>query len=64
MGSSKRLNDNHELFGVPRMKDLIDREPNADPQRLLDLLRDAATQWKGTPQPDDDQTIVIVQRVR
>ena len=61
-GIFEAVNGEGDLLGVPRMKDLIEEHRNADPQRLLDVLRDAATNWKGTPQPDDDQTIVIVRR--
>jgi phosphoserine phosphatase len=61
-GIFEAVNSEGELLGVPRMIEMIDQQHSDDPQRLLEVLRDAATEWKGTPQPDDDQTIVIVQR--
>jgi sigma-B regulation protein RsbU (phosphoserine phosphatase) len=62
-GIFEASNAEGEIMGVPRMKELIDQHRDGDPQRLLDVLRDAATEWKGAPQPDDDQTVVIVQRM-
>jgi phosphoserine phosphatase len=50
------------MLGVPRMRELLEKHRDASPQELLDVLRDAATAWKGSPSPDDDQTIVIVKR--
>jgi sigma-B regulation protein RsbU (phosphoserine phosphatase) len=62
-GIFEASNDQGVMFGVPRMRDLIEEHRHAAPEVLLGALRDAATAWKGTPGPDDDQTIVIVRRV-
>ncbi|HEX8913865.1 MAG TPA: GAF domain-containing SpoIIE family protein phosphatase, partial [Humisphaera sp.] len=51
-----------EQLGVERMLQIMDDHRAAEPQTLLAALRDAARDWYGKDEPQDDQTVVIVRR--
>jgi sigma-B regulation protein RsbU (phosphoserine phosphatase) len=61
-GIFEAANAEGEMLGVERMQELLDEHRDRSPEILLEKLKQTATLWKGSPEPDDDQTIVIVQR--
>jgi phosphoserine phosphatase len=56
--------ETRELYGLVRVSEMFDRCPDHAPAQLLGCLRESMVQWQGREEPVDDQTIVIVQRVR
>lgn len=61
-GIFEAMNASHELFGIERMLDALDRHQACAPNEVLDALRSAVKGWMGDREPADDQTIVVVQR--
>jgi phosphoserine phosphatase RsbU/P len=56
--------DAREMYGLERVAQMFERCAAHSPAELLACIRDAMVQWQGREEPVDDQTIVIVQRVR
>jgi sigma-B regulation protein RsbU (phosphoserine phosphatase) len=54
----------HELYGVDRLTDLLDRCRNDSPSDTLACIRDAMVKWQGREEPADDQTVVIIRRTK
>jgi phosphoserine phosphatase len=61
-GIFEAMNANHELFGIERMIDALDRHQACAPREVLNALRSEVEGWLGAEEPADDQTIVVVQR--
>lgn len=59
-GVTEAQNTNKEPFGVDRLRNLIAAQHEKPPQRIVDLIRDAVTEFTGSPQFDDDFTAVVV----
>ncbi len=51
-----------DMFGVERVVQILDSNLHERPATLLNLFKDAMITWQGKEEPNDDQTIVIVQR--
>jgi len=51
-----------DMFGVERVIQILDAHRRDRPATLLNLVRDAVRAWQGKDEPNDDQSIVIVQR--
>jgi phosphoserine phosphatase RsbU/P len=51
-----------EMFSVEQITALLDRCVNDSPATALECIRDAVKSWQGREEPNDDQSIVIVQR--
>jgi len=49
-------------FGITRVTDCLDAQSAHPPARAIDTLRQAVESWQTTPDPRDDQTIVVVKR--
>jgi serine phosphatase RsbU (regulator of sigma subunit) len=56
--------ESHELYGVDRLTDLLDRCRNDSPSDTLACIRDAMVKWQGREEPADDQTVVIIRRTK
>jgi phosphoserine phosphatase len=50
-----------EMFGVERVKQILDDGINVSPECLLHNFREAVKAWQGKEEPMDDQSIVLVQ---
>jgi serine phosphatase RsbU (regulator of sigma subunit) len=61
-GIFEAMNAKGEQFGMPRVLELLDTHRAKSPRQIIEILRDAATDWTGSDEPTDDQTIVIVKR--
>jgi serine phosphatase RsbU (regulator of sigma subunit) len=51
------------MFGVERVKEILDRTCGQPCAPILEALREAVQKWQQKTEPIDDQTIVIVRRV-
>ncbi len=52
-----------EQFGMDRVLQMLDELSASPPEKIITTLKDAATDWAGSDEPRDDQTIVVVRRV-
>lgn len=50
-----------EMFGVERVIEILDKDPAASPDTLLANFKEAVRSWQGKDEPNDDQSIVLVQ---
>ncbi len=53
---------NGDNFGVERVIEILDQGINVPPDALLKNLRESVVTWQGKEEPEDDQSIVLVQR--
>jgi serine phosphatase RsbU (regulator of sigma subunit)/CHASE2 domain-containing sensor protein len=51
------------LFGIDRLKDILHTHRGQPGKTIIDLVIKAMLDWQKTPQPVDDQTVVIARRV-
>jgi CHASE2 domain-containing sensor protein len=52
-----------EMFGVDRVKDILEKTNGRPCEPILEALRKAVQEWQQKLEPEDDQTIVVVRRV-
>ena len=52
-----------EMFGVERVMGILEGAAHLPPEDILAAIRDAIGHWQGKDIPDDDQTVVIIQRL-
>jgi serine phosphatase RsbU (regulator of sigma subunit) len=54
-----------EQFGIGRVEQVLDDQPDTcTPGEIIAALRAAVRVWQAGAEPQDDQTIVVVQRRR
>jgi serine phosphatase RsbU (regulator of sigma subunit) len=51
------------MFGVERVKEILERTAGQPLATIIATLRSAVQQWQAKLEPDDDQTIVVVRRM-
>jgi phosphoserine phosphatase len=62
-GIYEAANDFGTQFGIERVEGTLDDQPDScRPGEIIAALRAAVRTWQGTSEPEDDQTIVVVQR--
>jgi phosphoserine phosphatase len=61
-GIFEAMNGTDEQFGMDRVTEHLEKDRAASAPQLIASVRDAATQWTGSEEPVDDQTIVVVRR--
>ena len=62
-GVYEAANDAGEQFGIERIVATLDDQPDScRPGEIIAALRAAVRLWQGSSEPEDDQTIVVVQR--
>jgi len=52
-----------ELFTVERLVGFLEGSGRCSPARIIESLRQILIDWQGREEPEDDQTVAIVQRV-
>ena len=52
-----------EQFGMERVLKTLDENCSCSPEQIITTLKHAATEWTGSSEPADDQTIVVARRV-
>ena len=59
-GFPEMFNDKQEMFGYPRVKELLKEVGHSSPEEIITLLSKAGDSWAdGRPQ-DDDVTFVVL----
>lgn len=61
-GVSEAMDEQHRLFGEERIGDLLAAHPGVSPQGILELLRAAIVQHRGTAPQSDDITMLCFGR--
>ena len=61
-GIFEAMDKKEEQFGMHRVTEHLEKDRSASAPQLIASVRDAATQWTGSEEPVDDQTIVVVRR--
>ena len=59
-GFPELLNDNNEIFGYKRARNLFEDLANESPESIITKLKDAGSQWVNDKDPDDDVTFVVI----
>jgi phosphoserine phosphatase len=62
-GIFEAMKPDGEHFGMHRVLKTLDDLSTSPPEKIITTLREAATEWTGSDEPTDDQTIVIARRV-
>ena len=62
-GFFEAVNEDHELFGVERVQEVIRRHRDAPSAQLLEAIRAAVDDFAGSRPPDDDRTAVLIKSV-
>jgi sigma-B regulation protein RsbU (phosphoserine phosphatase) len=52
-----------EMFGEERLIDVLVKHQNADAGEIVSRSLEAALQWTGSPELQDDMTMLIARRV-
>jgi serine phosphatase RsbU (regulator of sigma subunit) len=61
-GFTEAFNEQQELFGDDRLKDVLKRHAQESPQRILDAVQRELDAFVGAAPQSDDRTIVIAKR--
>jgi serine phosphatase RsbU (regulator of sigma subunit) len=62
-GIFEATSESGEQFGIERVVRTLDDQPDScKPGEIIAAFRGAVRVWQGTSEPQDDQTIVVVQR--
>lgn len=51
-----------EMFGEQRLADVLIKHQSAEPSEILERVMEAILQWTGSPELQDDMTMLIAQR--
>ncbi len=62
-GLTEAMDDDHEMFGDQRLRDVISRGADLSPQQLADSVIQAVDEHRGDAEQTDDETIVVIDRV-
>jgi phosphoserine phosphatase len=61
-GINEAMNDRGELFGMPRVLEVLDGACDAPAAEVIARLREQVTKWQASEEAADDQTIIICRR--
>jgi serine phosphatase RsbU (regulator of sigma subunit) len=59
-GFPELLNDEKEMFGYKRARNLFEELSNEPPEEIISKLKDAGSEWVNGNDPDDDVTFVVI----
>lgn len=62
-GITEPENEYGEMFGEDRLKDLVVKNASLDGEELVTLIADAVRKWTGSPELQDDMTLLIARKV-
>ncbi|MBY0504167.1 MAG: SpoIIE family protein phosphatase [Bryobacteraceae bacterium] len=61
-GVSEPENEYEEMFGEERLVDLVRQQMHRGDQEMMQIVVDAVQKWTGTPEMQDDLTLLIVRK--
>jgi serine phosphatase RsbU (regulator of sigma subunit) len=59
-GFTEMMNDDKELFGYKRTRNLFEENVDKDPAEIIEALKDEGAKWKNDKDTDDDVTFVVI----
>jgi serine phosphatase RsbU (regulator of sigma subunit) len=59
-GFTELMNDEKELFGYKRTRNLFEENVDKDPDKIIEILKDEGSKWINDRDPDDDVTFVVI----
>ena len=59
-GLPELFNDNKEMFGYKRMRNIFEESADKNPEIIIKNLKDAGSEWVKDKDPDDDVTFVVI----
>jgi len=59
-GLPELFNENKEMFGYKRMKNIFEESADKPPEEIIRDLKDAGSDWAKEKDPDDDVTFVVI----
>ena len=60
-GVPEAYDGNENMFGIERMIEALNKEPEADPVGILDNVKDAVSSFTGAAEQFDDMTMLCVE---
>jgi phosphoserine phosphatase RsbU/P len=61
-GITEPENEYGEMFGEDRLSDLVVKNVDKPDQQIIDAIIDAVLQWTGSPELQDDMTLLLARR--
>ena len=59
-GLPELFNENKEMFGYKRMRNIFEESADKHPEEIIKDLKDAGSNWAKGKDPDDDITFVVI----
>ena len=59
-GLPELFNENKEMFGYKRMRNIFEESADKNPEVIIKNLKDAGSEWVKDKDPDDDVTFVVI----
>ena len=59
-GFPELFNDQKEMFGYKRAKNLFEEVAGLSPEEIISKLKNAGSDWVNDKEPDDDVTFVVI----
>ncbi len=59
-GLTEAMNDKRQLFGIKRIKNVLESNADKDPKDLLDIVREAMHRFVGDAEQSDDLTMLAI----
>jgi serine phosphatase RsbU (regulator of sigma subunit) len=59
-GLPELFNDDKEMFGYKRARNLFEEFAHESPEEIITKLKDAGSEWNNDKDPDDDVTFVVI----
>jgi serine phosphatase RsbU (regulator of sigma subunit) len=59
-GLPELLNDNNEVFGYKRARNLFEELASKSPEEIISSLKSEGSNWTNDADPDDDVTFIVI----
>ena len=59
-GMPELLNEDDEMYGYERLNEKFRESANKDPEEIISILKDTASDWINDKDPGDDVTFVVI----
>ncbi len=59
-GFPELMNEEKEMYGYKRTRNLFEQVSDESPEKIIEKLKDASSEWVNDKDPDDDVTFVVI----